>query len=390
MAVTGAMGFGAFEATGTLGVGIMVGTYSGSALVAGTVAGAVGGFVGSSMGVLIASQPDDLAKAFSLSNIRANSDAVLAYGALGAAGGALAAGLGTVLSEAVPAFSAMAPFTREIATNTIGDLASQGLSIAAGAADSLDFTSALVSSTFASVAGRAEPALKKAGQALLPMSGATARQQLIISAFAKRYGYDIGIRSADPLTALGTRLLTEFAPATVQSKPLSVKTKSTFGLLRAEVEGKMAWLRSDLDVAYIRDRTTGQFLSESEVIAIGQTLNERFVKSGASKNEAFMHGAHFTAREYYEQALTDISEAWGKVGKIGHPGPVTVFGTDARQLKAAQVRDYALREQLDWHSAWDVSKPLPVSGCMGSVVTVTGLERLADIRGYTLDWSVAK
>ncbi len=195
--------------------------------------------------------------------------------------------------------------------------------------------------------------VKGVGKEVLPMTGATAREQLMIRAFAKRQGLEIGIRAADPATAYGTRLLSDLG---LPSKPMAVKTKSTFGLLKSETgSGKTVWMKSDLDIAWVRDTNTGRYLTQNEVLyRVAKPLNQRFLAAG--NPPAFMHGAHFTALETFLDT-GPAGAAMGKYAKIGAPGPVSVFGGSGggRTLRAAEVRAFALEEGLPWAKAWDPS-----------------------------------
>ena len=101
--------------------------------------------------------------------------------------------------------------------------------------------------------------VKYGGQRLMPRHGATAQEVELIQAYLRDNGYRIGIRAADPLTALGTRLGGRY---NLRHKPMVMKAKTFFGVTIDPKSGRL--IRSDMDIAWIRDGS-GRFLSEREV-----------------------------------------------------------------------------------------------------------------------------
>ena len=149
-----------------------------------------------------------------------------------------------------------------------------------------------------------------------PVSGATAEQQAVIRAYAEANNLEIGIRATDRLTAAGTRLGVKLGLA---AKPEAVKAKSILGIVFGETWWKPStWLRSDLDLAYIRGGK-GNFFTNDEILAHADALNTRLMLAG-DKNPSFMHGAHFTMGADSGGYLSNA-----KIAKIGDAGPVNVF-----------------------------------------------------------------
>jgi hypothetical protein len=356
MALTGSLGVGGELVGGMFmqGLGIVNATgTTGSFAVASLASAAVGGATGPVLQILTRDIPKEkfstvsgavssLVGALSPENIAANREEIRAAAPVGAFSSALGAAVGLFATSAIAAYSPVTTLlARQVAADAVGDIASQAVAVMGGVQDSISVGQALAGAGMSSVVGRSPKAIKEIGQHLMPMSGATLRQQRIISAYAKMRGYEIGIRSADPVTALGTRALAAFTD--LPAKPLRIKTKSTFGLVYDA--RSQTYYRSDLDIAWVRDRN-GRLLTNDQVLKIADDLNRRFQVSGVSGGSV-MHGSHFTAFEVL---------GFRKAAGLDPPAPVTVFGARPAQLRPAQVRDYVLRNQKDdfiWFKEWD-------------------------------------
>jgi hypothetical protein len=163
------------------------------------------------------------------------------------------------------------------------------------------------------------------------------------------------------LTAGGTRLLTEHTQ--LNAKGVKTKDKSSFGL----VFQKDGFLKSDLDIAFVKDLRTGKMLSNTQVLKdIVNPLNMMFAKArpGRANNFAFKHGAHLNAMEAPGMDAKTY-------GKIGPPGPVTVFGRgQIEMMSGMRVRSYAKENRMPWHSDWDVSSPKGMADWMNRAATI--------------------
>lgn len=149
-----------------------------------------------------------------------------------------------------------------------------------------------------------------------------------LNRFTQANDLEIGFRASKPMSLLW-RLFD------LPAKPLEVKDKTRFGVVRG-ADG--VWYRSDMDLAYIRSRTTDQLLSDESVEELLDTLNEAAAgKPGVGRHE-FKHPTHWT---------------YHTPGKIGHPGPLFVLnaGADSGLVPREQVRAFAENRGLPWY--WD-------------------------------------
>ena len=209
--------------------------------------------------------------------------------------------------------------------------------------------------------GAAGRELNILGKKKFPMSLVPGEEAKIINEVLAERNIEMGIRAGAPQTALGSRIL---APAEssglpllreISAKPLGVEQKSTFGFLRAaDKEGKMRWFRTDFDPAWARytagagEVKAGTFLSNQEVIELGEEINQRLIAAG--RPASFMHGSHFTALGAETPlGVVDVK----KYLKIGSPGAVTVFdGTSVRTMKPGEVYEFAIKHNLPWMPQW--------------------------------------
>ncbi len=169
--------------------------------------------------------------------------------------------------------------------------------------------------------------VKSEGLQLLPTSGAAAFERAEILAFAQNNNIEIAIRAQDPVSALVTRIgyYLRIAP-----KPEVDKAKSTFGLLFG-LSGTLT--RSDLDVAFIKDLTTKEYLLGDKAKALLDELNETILNKRLIFNEdartvlaSFQHGDHINAlAEFGGPPYLTYAEY---VKPVGSPGPATLFSAD--------------------------------------------------------------
>ncbi|HLQ77912.1 MAG TPA: hypothetical protein VK210_11190, partial [Terriglobia bacterium] len=204
-----------------------------------------------------------------------------------------------------------------------------------------------------------EASLKRWG----PYSGATAQQQELILQHAAEESIQIGIRAADRITAGGTKLGTWLG---LEAKSVYEKAKSIFGIL----PGK--GLRSDLDIAFVRDLKSGEFLNEQEILErVVDPLNRKFITAGDS-GASFMHGGAFTGSEARGGFLNDRA-----YGRVNSPGPVTIFGEGkVTHLLEQDVYKMAMAnpEALPWHPGWNVPKGIAPGNQGESVIGLVKAE----------------
>ena len=198
-----------------------------------------------------------------------------------------------------------------------------------------------------------------------PQSGATARQQGVIKAFAAENELEIAIRATDPITAAGTKIGTHLG---LPGKPESIKAKSWFGILQDSKTGQM--LRSDLDLAWVKDRKTGRFLTNQEVLdRVVDPLNKRLIMAG-DKEASLFHGAHFTMGA---EKGGYVSRAGIK--KIGDAGPVNLFtGEGMSTLSSATAR--ATVAAGDAEAAATAARAAATAATVAAAAKQTGYENV--------------
>ncbi len=111
--------------------------------------------------------------------------------------------------------------------------------------------------------------LKKLGN----VSTATRKEVAVIQEIAEKHGLEIGIRTADPLTAAVRKIATQFH---LPNKPSSIKEKTFFGLLYHK-ETKQ-WIITDLDVSFIKKN--GQLVNNSEGLGYLNEINAKLNAMG--------------------------------------------------------------------------------------------------------------
>ena len=188
-----------------------------------------------------------------------------------------------------------------------------------------------------------------------PVSGATERQQAVIKAFAKENNLEIAIRATDRVTAAGTGFGVARGWA---GKPEAVKAKSVLGLLKGP-DGQ--WLRSDLDLGWVRDRTTGKYLTNDDILTkVVDPLNRKLMQAGDAKPSIY-HGAHFTMGA---EKGGYVSRA--EIAKIGDPGPVNVFTGDGmttlKNRNEVRIRVASTDGGLQWAEGWKKSTTASYEG----------------------------
>ncbi|MEI6415287.1 MAG: RHS repeat-associated core domain-containing protein, partial [Pseudomonadota bacterium] len=192
-------------------------------------------------------------------------------------------------------------------------------------------------------------ALKKASLAKWgAVTSATATQQAIILQHAAEEGLEIGIRASDRITATVTKIESRVGFA---AKPMKTKAKSYFGFLIDD--GRL--MRSDLDLAWVKDVKTGRYLTEQEVFdRVVDPLNKKIIMAG-EYGPSFMHGAHFTMSEARGGFVREF-----KMGPIDGPGAVTVFKPNDLMVTLSERRVYEMAQanpaELPWHSGWATPK----------------------------------
>jgi len=159
---------------------------------------------------------------------------------------------------------------------------------------------------------------------LFPISAATRIEKQIIQDAARADRLEIGIRATDPITASIRKVSTRLK---LDNRPARISQKSTLGLLSDSKTKK--WIQSDLDVSHIIQ--DGKLLNNNEGVKYLGEINRQLIQ--AVVKPPFQHGSHITASQLY-QGPKNLKDH----GKIGGPGPVTVFdGKGAKPLSAAQV-----------------------------------------------------
>lgn len=225
-----------------------------------------------------------------------------------------------------------------------------------------------------------------------PASGVIEADRKAIMDFVAKKGYEIGIRATDPATAVGARALAHMRtpeyPRGVPAKGIYEKGKSTGMGYVPPKEGVHSGLRSDYDIAYVRDVKTGRFLSDKEVLAeVVKPLNRAFLNGG--RGASFMHGAHFNMLDNMKNIESGKAPRWlkktfmkeqaGRIGqglpalemnahnlkgtltqmygKVGAPGSVEVFSTNQNYfMKAKEVYKFAVENRLNWPAKWGFEK----------------------------------
>ena len=149
-----------------------------------------------------------------------------------------------------------------------------------------------------------------------------------LNRFAQANNLEIGFRASKHMSALW-RLFD------LPAKPLNVKAKTRFGIVRGP-DGRL--YRSDMDLAYIKSRTTGELLSDTEVAKRLGTLNQVAAGKVEVAHPEFGHPTHWT---------------YNAPGKIGHPGSLFVLnaGADSGLIPKERVRAFAENRGLPWY--WD-------------------------------------
>jgi RHS repeat-associated protein len=163
--------------------------------------------------------------------------------------------------------------------------------------------------------------------------------------------YEMGVRAVDSISRAGSH---EAAALGIRPKGIEVSEKS-FGGVVTDKKGQQ-W-RTDNDVAWVFDKKTGRYLSDTEVwgSASRPGLLQR-INAELPIEHHFRHGAHFSASHRRGGTLN-----WDDYGKKpGNPGPVVVItgGGVGRTYSAREVRNLAMstpNSQLPWHPKWDVS-----------------------------------
>jgi hypothetical protein len=100
-----------------------------------------------------------------------------------------------------------------------------------------------------------------------------------------------------------------------------------------------------------KDGSLGRFLSDEEVAKnYIPKLDQKLFNRGM--NAEVQHPTQLSASTRVGGPLS-----WDDYGKIGHPGPVTVFGTNGltRKLSSSEVRTFAILNNRPWHPDWDAT-----------------------------------
>jgi len=149
-----------------------------------------------------------------------------------------------------------------------------------------------------------------------------------LNRFTQAGDLEMGIRTS-PRMSLFWRIFG------LPAKTIDVKAKTRFGIVQGP-DG--VWYRSDMDLAYIRSRETGELLSDLKIQKLLDTLNEVAVGKSAVSRPEFMHPTHWT---------------FDTPGKIGHPGSLFVLnaGVDSGLIPKHQVRTFTENRGLQWY--WD-------------------------------------
>ncbi len=177
--------------------------------------------------------------------------------------------------------------------------------------------------------------LKKLGN----VSTATRKEVAVIQEIAEKHGLEIGIRTADPLTAAVRKIATQFH---LPNKPSSIKEKTFFGLLYHK-ETKQ-WIITDLDVSFIKKN--GQLVNNSEGLGYLNEINAKLNAMGLQS--PFLHGSHSTA-----SSLKGGPLAFKDYLGIGSPGQAAVFnGKKISKLNAGQVSEIFENHAYGWPREW--------------------------------------
>jgi len=176
-----------------------------------------------------------------------------------------------------------------------------------------------------------------------PQSAATTAERMALVEFAKANELEIAIRATDPLTARVTRILNRLG---LPGKPEWVKDKSVYGLVSAERPDYLPnlgkdghrYFRSDLDIAWVIDKTTGQPLTSKQVWEkVIDPLN-RIMMTRGQKHGSFYHGPHYNM---YPEMGGYMSRR--QIATVGDPGAVNIFSGDGMAtLTKIEAQRYAI------------------------------------------------
>ena len=239
-----------------------------------------------------------------------------------------------------------------------------GVLLAVASGDGTRVTESLVDLAFSVGSTVKMGSMKKLTRELLPVSTANAKVQKAFMNVNKKTGYVSAVRDASPLTALGARMMASLIPKQIQAKPLGIKAKSWlagFGIGYNKDTKRYEAFRSDNDMLSVwdpsklnDDGTRGRFLSNDEVASdYIPKLQKEFDRMGL--NREVQHPTQLSASKRIGGTEDDAH-----YGKIGHPGPVTVFGNDGvtkSKLSSSQVRGFAILNDRPWHRDWDATPP---------------------------------
>ena len=208
-----------------------------------------------------------------------------------------------------------------------------------------------------------EFAMKKLTRELMPTATGNAKFRQAMLDVNAEMGVISTVRDASPLTGFGGQMMGTLIPKWIQPKPLGIKAKSfLFGLGfgKNKDTGRYEFFRTDNDMLSVwdpkaknKDNSLGRFLSDQEVAKnYIPKLDQKLLNRGM--NAEVQHPTQLSASKDVGGPLS-----WADYGKIGHPGPVTVFGMNGTTHKwsSSQVRDFALMSNRPWHPDWDATPP---------------------------------
>ena len=206
-----------------------------------------------------------------------------------------------------------------------------------------------------------EFAMKKLTRELMPTATGNGKFRRAMLEVNQEMGVISMVRDASPMTGFGGQMMGSLIPGWIQPKPLGIKAKSFLfgvGFGKNKETGRFELFRTDNDMLSIwdpkaqnKDGSFGRFLSDQEVAKnYIPKLDQKLLNRGM--NTEVQHPTQLSASQGVGGPLS-----WSDYGKIGHPGPVTVFGRNGQtyKLSSSEVRNFAILNGRPWHPDWDAT-----------------------------------
>jgi hypothetical protein len=200
---------------------------------------------------------------------------------------------------------------------------------------------------------------------VLPTNPLDRASQRFYQQAADRLGVDIGVRAVNPVTRAVTGVLSMFD--NVRPKPAAMKEKSMAGFIRATKTETMAeqrrlgkWFFGDADLAYVRDRVTGEMWDAPRIMRELVAPTNRAIRAAGLRTRV-VHGAQFSAARIFGGPLAHVDAR-----SIGHTGGIVEMGRRAgNYINPDRARRIGLGTHRwfdEWGGARAFGHPNPSTG----------------------------